>query len=331
MASRSEASSHEGSPSIIRPDDSDDDLEASFDLNSLITSQTSTGLPLSGDITDLPKRSQEQDSIVIPVKKEDVIKQWTSSEAECIDLSDSEQSPFLIPIKKEEPMTWKFSGGECINLLDSEQDPAGMHIKKENPDVSWNFTKLELVELSDTEDGIPGQTQLLADSSTHEDANQEETSHEEINHDHEDANHENGNRGDINHGKMNFGAMDHEDSWESAKSKMQHYQKILAERALGRPLAEGADRLFNKLQTPHVQNSDTDALDPNSWMNATIDPDADSGAAYAFDYPLNCSASDRKTGSLQPKKNSRKKLKPAQKTGLMRYIMKKLKWLRKPD
>ena len=280
MASESDASSHEGSPSIMRPDESEDDLEASFDLNSTIVNQTSTELPLNGGLSGSSERSQEQNSIIKPIKKEEIMTQWTFSEAECIELSDSEQSPCLMPIKDEGPMKRKFSGGECIDLSDFEQDPAALSIKKENPDTPWNFTRLEVIELSDTEDGVAGQNQSPAISSIHEDMDHEFTSNEDV------------NCVGMNGGDMQNKNANDQDGEESARSKMQHHQKMLAERALGRPLAEGVDQLFDKLQTSQLQISDPNALDSNSWMTATIDPDADQGAVYAFDNSFKFSTSN---------------------------------------
>ena len=280
MASESDASSHEGSPSIMRPDESEDDLEASFDLNSTIVNQTSTELPLNGGLSGSSERSQEQNSIIKPIKKEEIMTQWTFSEAECIELSDSEQSPCLMPIKDEGPMKRKFSGGECIDLSDFEQDPAALSIKKENPDTPWNFTRLEVIELSDTEDGVAGQNQSPAISSIHEDMDHEFTSNEDV------------NCVGMNGGDMQNKNANDQDGEESARSKMQHHQKMLAERALGRPLAEGVDQLFDKLQTSQLQISDTNALDSNSWMTATINPDADQGAVYAFDNSFKFSTSN---------------------------------------
>lgn len=334
MASRIGANSKEASPSIIRPDDSEDDLEATFDLNSLTASQTSAEMPLNGGIIGSSDEAQEQNSVVSPIKKEEVEIPWTFSKAECIELSDSEQSPSLILIKEEEePMTWKFLGGECIDLMDLEQDPADISIKKETPDAPWKFlggecvdlmgleqdpadisikketldapwkfTKSELVEL-DTEDEIPHQNQLPATSSTHE--GMENMDYENLNC--EDVDHENTNNEDANN----------KDSEESARSRIRYYQKILAERALGRPLAEGADQLFNRLQNSHPQTSDNDALDAHSWMNATIDPDTDSGTAYVFNCSLKFPAFNRKTGLLQPKKNTMRNFEPAEQTWLM--------------
>lgn len=285
MASGSEVSFNEGSPLIIRPDDSEDDLEASFDVNSTIASQNSSNLPLNGGLSESSERSQEQNSIVNPIKKEEIMTQWTFSEAECIELSDSEQNPDLIPVKDEGPMTWKFSGGECIDLLDFEQDPAALSIRTENSDTPWRFTRLEPVELSATEDGVPGQNQLPAISSIHEDMNHESTNNE-------DVIYVGMNGGDLQNKIANNKNENDQDGEESARSKMQHHQKMLAERALGRPLAEGADQLFDKLQTSQLQISDTNALDSNNWMAATIDPDLDPCAVYAFDDSFNFSTSN---------------------------------------
>ena len=304
MASRSGPNSKESSPSIIRPDDSEDDLEATFDLNSLTASQSSAEQPLNEGNIGSSEAVQEQDSIINRIKKEEVEIPWTFSKVEYIELSDSEQSPSLIPIKEEEePMTWKFLGGECIDLMDLEQDPADISVKKETIDAPWKFTKSELVALSDTEDEIPHQNQLPVTSSIHEGM--------------EDMDHENMNREDLNHENTKNADANNKDSEESVRSRIQYYQKMLAERALGRPLAEGADQLFNKLQTSHPQTSDNDALDANSWMNATIDPDADSGAAYAFNYSLKFPAFNRKPGLLKPKKNTMRNFEPAEQTWLM--------------
>lgn len=348
MAFRGESSSNEGSPSIIRLDDSEDDLEASFDLNSLAASQTSTGFPLNGVITIPPAEGQEQDNIVSPVKKEESMTSWKFSGGEFIDLSDSDQIPLLTSIKTEELVTpWKFSIGELIEILDSEQNSASIPIKQEKPEGPWKFTKLELVELPDTEDEVSNQSQLPANSSTHADKDHEDTNHDDTNHEKthkEDTNHEDTNYEDMNHADMNHENANHEDKnnedknnenmnhevgRESARSKLQYLQKMLAERALGRSLAEGADQLFTKLQTPHLKTSDIDSLDGNSWMNATIDSDVDPGAAYAFDYSLKFSAFNRKIGSLQPKKNTRRNFKSADRAGLMTFIFKKPQWLRK--
>lgn len=245
MASRDRAGSYASSPRIIRPDDPEDDLKTSFDLRSLTAGKNSTGLSLNEGIFKSTERSQEQDSIVASIKKEESIVPWKFSKAECIEILNSEQSPSLAPIKKEESMTWKFSQGEFVDLSDPKQIFPLALIKKEEPVTPWKFTKSERVELLDSEDEVSYQNQLPAKSSIHGDTN------------------------DYDH-------------VGNAKLELQYRQKMLAERAIGKPLPEGANQLFNKLQMSHLQIPDADTEDPNAWMSATVDLDADPHASYVL-------------------------------------------------
>ena len=65
-------------------------------------------------------------------------------------------------------------------------------------------------------------------------------------------------------------------------SKMQQLQKSLAERALGKPLA--AEVMFTGFQPAPIHSTGTNEEDPNAWMNATVDSDADAAVMCVLSF-----------------------------------------------
>lgn len=279
MASADEVNSDMDSPSIIRPEVYKD-LGYGFNLEFLTAHETSAvSVPGEGI------------RAVDPTVKDEYEVPWRFSEAEHIEISDSEQNPFIISAKKNDFGTpWKFLEKEFIELSDSEQNLYVMPIKEE-PMASRNFSETEPVKLSDSEHDIPSQTRFSGDSSILKGTNHEnygegadqsqdlsagldygQEAHQVLDQEPLDMN------PDVRrtHSRQILDGQSKAERQNNRVSKLQRFQERLAEHALGKSLVEGAD----KLQKSPSRTSGTDAADPNDWMNATLDSDTDPGARY---------------------------------------------------
>ena len=240
----------------------------------------------------------EQMPFTTPIKNENSTAPWKFSEAELIELSDSEYTHFDISVKKEEVETlWKFSDAERIELSDSEQTPFTTPIKHEKSIAPWKFLGAERIELSDSEHEIICRSQNPADSSIFEIGDQE--------HHGQDASQYQGlpnsqkcrREGDQGlhlgsqdqyldsgeaHPQTTMSDQSNMGSQSNGMSNVQNIQRMLAERALGKPLVGSADVILNNFQASHSRASGIDTENSHDWMNATIDSDMDPGATYVF-------------------------------------------------
>lgn len=249
MASQGEFNSHEGSP-IIRPDDSEDDFEAGFTLQ----------LPVS---STAPEHR---------IKEEDSDGAWKFGAQEFVDLSAPEPE-----IKVEDTdKGWKFSSREIVDLSAPE-----IRIKEEDVDGIWKISNQELIELSDSEHDFQTRDQEPTNSlklPNDHGQNASQTQGKQAGHDHNQQGDKNGNTDQVLPQEI-MHEQNPIDRWNIDAAEKEQTLSVLVERALEKILGGGTN-LLNNLQPLHQQTSGTDEVDPNAWMNATVDSDTDPEATY---------------------------------------------------
>jgi hypothetical protein len=234
------------------------------------------------DITNIEPVSTESDVVVPEI-------QPPSSSLNGI--RDEKLDTLVLPkIKEEWDARWKFADMEHIDLTDSV-----MPTPEQEREQTEKIPHTGLIHCSSSENDILFQAQISASSPVGE-GNKEDcfqaatrNHNREVVQEHRREADQHGNResqdpsraSDPLPTQTHLHKHNQFNGRNNDLNRMHQVQKLLAERALGKPLAEDADVLFNKLQPSHSLASGTDERDPNTWMNATVDSDTDPGSTYA--------------------------------------------------